>query len=83
MAEMAYIQASFTVTPVAVQGQAGEVQGEQRDAGAKEQTQTHKRDCYQFTAWSDCFGPYTSALFLRKGSSHEKYKTSLSTAFSF
>lgn len=44
MAEMAYIQASFTVTPVAVQGQAGEVQGEQRDAGAKEQTQTHKRD---------------------------------------
>lgn len=44
MAEMAYSQASLTVTPVAVQGQAGEVQGEQRNAGAKEETQTHKKD---------------------------------------
>lgn len=43
MAKMAYTQTSLTVIPVALKGQAGEVQGEQRDAGAKEETQTYKK----------------------------------------
>jgi len=37
---MAYSQTSLTVIPAALRGQAGAVQGEQRDAGVKEEAQT-------------------------------------------
>lgn len=80
MAKMAHSQTSQTVIPVALKGQAGEVQGEQR----QRLRQIKWVLSVYYVAWL-LWTPQlrNSALFLRKGCSHERFRTSLSTAFSF
>lgn len=59
MAKMAYTHTTLTVIPVVLTGQAGEVQGEQRDTGAKEETQTYKMGVISLLHGLTALGPTT------------------------